>query len=422
MTRVIHTGDTHLGYRQYHEAARRRDFLAAFRSVLADAIAEEVDAVLHAGDLFHDRRPELSDVMGAVEALRELRAAEIPFLAVVGNHEGTRSTQWLDLFERIGLAERLDREGRAVGNTTFYGLDYTPEAKRASLEYNFETPTTPHSALVAHGAFQPFDYGNWDLGSIFDAASITFDVALLGDNHEPERATVRDTPAVYCGSTERTAADQRDARGYNIITFDDEVSIRRKGLETRDFVFIDIELEPGEGGDRVRSRLKEESVTDAVVIVTITGAGERVVPADVEAVGEDEGALITRVNDRREVGGEEAAVDVSFADPDAAVRERVSELGLSGVALSVEELVRDEEVAVSSLRDRVADRVEEALENPEAFESVENSPEDSNENDDETENAEEDDSATDASESGPTEEGSEQHEEDEDQVTMEDFL
>jgi muconate cycloisomerase len=38
MTRVIHTGDTHLGYRQYHSPERRRDFLDAFRQVVEDGI------------------------------------------------------------------------------------------------------------------------------------------------------------------------------------------------------------------------------------------------------------------------------------------------------------------------------------------------------------------------------------------------
>jgi len=77
MTRVIHTGDTHLGYRQYHSPERRADFLAAFRRVVEDAIEGDVDAVVHAGDLFHDRSPSLLDVHGAIQVLGELRDAEI---------------------------------------------------------------------------------------------------------------------------------------------------------------------------------------------------------------------------------------------------------------------------------------------------------------------------------------------------------
>lgn len=369
MTRVIHTGDTHLGYRQYHEAQRRQDFMAAFDAVLEDAVAEDVDAVIHAGDLFHDRRPGLSDVMGAVEALRELRAANIPFLAVVGNHEGTRSAQWLDLFERLGLAERLGSEGRIVGNTTFYGLDYTPASKRAQLEYDFVRPDTEYSALVSHGAFEPFAYGDWDLRDVLESSPVDFDIVLLGDNHQPERVTVRDTPAVYCGSTERTSADERDPRGYNLVTFEEDVTVRRRGLDSRAFVFIDITLQASEGGERVRERLREEEMEDAVVIVTIDGEGERVVPADIEAVGSEQGALVTRVNDRRETDADDG-FEVSFADPDAAVEDRLAERGLSELALDVDGLVRDEQIADTALRDRVKERVESMEETPSAFESA----------------------------------------------------
>lgn len=88
MTRVLHTGDTHIGYRQYHSPERRADFLAAFRRVVEDAIADDVDAVVHAGDLFHDRRPALADIHGTIEVLRDLREAGVPLYAVWGTTSG----------------------------------------------------------------------------------------------------------------------------------------------------------------------------------------------------------------------------------------------------------------------------------------------------------------------------------------------
>ena len=138
MTRVIHTGDTHLGYRQYHRPERREDFLAAFRQVAADAVEDDVDAVVHAGDLFHDRRPGLPDLLGARDVLETLDDVDVPFLAVVGNHETKRESQWLDLFEAMGLATRLDGTPTVVGDTAFYGLDFVPRARRADLAYEFE--------------------------------------------------------------------------------------------------------------------------------------------------------------------------------------------------------------------------------------------------------------------------------------------
>ncbi|GAA0309075.1 metallophosphoesterase [Halarchaeum salinum] len=447
MTKVIHTGDTHLGYRQYHSPERRQDFLDAFRQVIEDAIAADVDAVVHAGDLYHDRTPGLEDLMGTIEVLRPLADADIPFLAVVGNHEGTRHAQWLDLFETLGLAERLDSEGRRVGDTVFYGLDYVPQSKRDALDYDFAERDAASAALVSHGLFQPFPHGDWDLETVLDQSPVAFDAVLLGDDHTADTVRLDGTWATYCGSTERASASERDPRGYNVVTFDvgdgeqgepgddersetspndgaatdgsrepgddersetspndgaatngsrepgddersetspndgaatngsrepgDSVTISRRGLDTRDFVFVDLELGESEGEERVRQRLREEAIEDAVVVVTIEGEGGEVTPADIERFGDDRGALITRVNDRREVDVE-ADYEVSFADPDEAVRERVRDLGLSEAAHGIDETVREGEIADSNVRDEVKSRVDEIVSEGglEAFEAA----------------------------------------------------
>jgi exonuclease SbcD len=397
MARVIHTGDTHLGYRQYHSSERRQDFLDAFRAVVDDAIDADVDAVVHAGDLYHDRRPSLRDLLGTISVLRPLREAEIPFLAIVGNHEGTRDAQWLDLFETMDLAERLDDSGRRVDDTVFYGLDYVPESKRPDLDYQFQDRDAPNTALVSHGLFTPFAHANWDLDDLLQTANVDFDAVLLGDNHEADTAEVGDTWVTYCGSTERASASERDPRGYNIVEFDDEgVAISRKGLDTRDFVFVDVELGPEDGTEFVRERVREHDVEDAVVIVTVEGDGDTVTPADVERFGDEQGALLTRVNDRREVETD-TEVEVNFADPDDAVRERVREMGLSEPALDVDETVRDLDVPDSNVRQRVQDRVQAVL--------------DGDSSDEDDTEPESDDSAADST-AGPADEAADESAED----------
>jgi len=380
MTRVLHTGDTHLGYRQYHTPERRRDFLDAFQRVVDDAVEAEVDAVVHAGDLFHDRRPGLGDLLDTLSVLRDLRAADISFLAIVGNHESTRTVttadggsapQWLDLFETLGLAERLDAAGRVVGDTVFYGLDHVPESRRDDLDYQFTPHDVPHAALVSHGLFTPFAHGTWDAEAVLAASNVDFDAVLLGDNHDPGEKKVDGTWVTYCGSTERASASEREERGYNLVTFEEEVQISRKGIETRPFVFLDVELDETEGPGRVRDRIREHDVTDAVVVVTLDGAGSQVTPAEIERFGEERGALLTRVNDRRDLEDPERAVDVSFADPDDAVRERVRDLGLSQAAHTIDETVREGAVADSNVRETVVERVRDLLDRDEAaFETV----------------------------------------------------
>ncbi len=370
MTRVIHTGDTHIGYRQYHSPVRRRDFLDAFDAVIDDAIDGDVDAVVHAGDLFHDRRPDLSDLLGTISALRRLDDAGIPFLAVVGNHESTRGGQWLDLFERLELAIRLNAGPTIVGDTAFYGLDHVPVSRRDDLEYAFEPHDADHAALVAHGLFEPFAHADWDTERVLTESTVGFDAMLLGDNHKPDRAEVAGTWVTYPGSTERASASEREGRGYNLVTFetdaaggDDSVEIRRRALDTREFVFVTVELREGEGESRVRERVREHDLTDAVVLVEIVGEGDPVTPAAIEAFADDAGALVARVTDRREIETE-TELDVSFADPESAVRERVESMGLSEAALDVDETVRSETIADANVRGTVKNRVEELLDDP----------------------------------------------------------
>ena len=359
MTRVLHTGDTHIGYRQYHSPDRRADFLAAFRRVIEDAIDQEVDAVVHAGDLFHDRQPALADVHGTIEILRELRAADIPFLAVVGNHERTRDQQWLDLFETLGLATRLGTEPIEIGETAFYGLDFVPRSQRDTLDYDFTPTDADHTALVAHGLFTPFNT-DWAIETVLEESTVAFDAVLLGDDHDPDQAELDGTWLTYCGSTERTSAAEREDRGYNLVTFDDEVTISRRGIDTREFVILDLDLGPGEGPDRIRTRLREEALDDAVVLVRLEGDGGDVSPARIEEFARDRGALVARVTDKREFDAEEVA-DVSFADPDDAVRDRLRELGLSEAALTIDETVRGD-APKSNVRGLVKDRLQALLE------------------------------------------------------------
>ncbi|MFC6862129.1 DNA double-strand break repair protein Mre11 [Halomicroarcula sp. GCM10025817] len=362
MTRVIHTGDTHIGYQQYHVPERRRDFLAAFEQVVDDAIDDDVDAVIHAGDLFHDRRPTLTDILGTLEVLETLDETGIPFLAVVGNHEAKRDAQWLDLYESLGLATRLGADPTVVGDTAFYGLDFVPRSQRDDLEYEFAPSDTDHAALVTHGLFQPFDYGDWDASEVLSQASVDFDAMLLGDNHAPGKQRVEGAWVTYCGSTERASASERDDRGYNIVTFDGEVRITRRGLETREFVFVDVELDSEEGADRVRRRVGQHDLEDAVVVVTIDGAGDPIAPASIEEFALDAGALVARVTDHRELATEDRETSVSFADPDEAVTERVRELGLSGAARDIDETVRASKVADSNVADTVERRIRDLVE------------------------------------------------------------
>lgn len=361
MPTLLHTGDTHVGYQQYHSPERRHDFLRAFQQVIDDAIEFDVDAVVHAGDLFQDRRPDLPDLQGVISALTRLREAEIPFLAIVGNHEEKRDRQWLDLLADLGLAERLDNTPRFVDRVAIYGLDYVPPAMRDQQSYKFDPADAEAQLLVAHGLFEPFTGADWDTETVLSESSISFDALLLGDNHEPGTKRVDGTWLTYPGSTERASASEREPRGYNLITIDEEIRISRRTIDTRKFVFVDIELSPGEGQQRVRERVREFEHHDAVTIVTIEGEGEPVTPGPIEELAYEQGALIARVNDRRKIEDPDEELDVHFADPDAAVRDQLSESDLSPAGRTIDQTIRNLNIADSNVRETVSRRLEEHI-------------------------------------------------------------
>jgi len=138
--KILHTGDTHLGFRQYNSEVRRRDFFDAFERVVADAVENEMDAVVHAGDLFDNRNPTIEDLLETISALTTLKKADIPFFGIVGNHESKQNTQWLDIFETMGLAKRLRSRPIVVENDNIrvclYGIDNLSGPRLAAADFS----------------------------------------------------------------------------------------------------------------------------------------------------------------------------------------------------------------------------------------------------------------------------------------------
>lgn len=372
MTRILHTGDTHLGYRQYHSTERRSDFIDAFSKVVADAIDLNVSAVVHAGDLFHTHQPELQDILSCIDILRTLQHAKIPFLGIVGNHERKPNSQWLDLFERMGLAERLGSDPVLIENVAVYGLDYLPRNQRESDAYSFSPHTGEYAVLVSHGRFLPlvqaYNEDGWDITTVLQESTIPFDVVLLGDEHDPKTQEVNDTWVTYCGSTERTSASERKDRGYNIVSIEDTVQITRRGIDTRPFVYVDVDLSKGEGMSRILDRIDEYEISDAVVYVTIVGDGDDVAPAEIERYANENGALITRVADHRSIDPNVEDTDIAFTDPNQAVDSELRTMQLSEAAQQLDHIIRGESVADSNVANEGEKLISSLLDDPDAFE------------------------------------------------------
>lgn len=115
--RFIHLADVHLGYEQYGSKERFNDFAKAFFNVLESAIEQKADFVVIAGDLFNKRAIDALTLTQAFEGLQHLKRANIPAIAIEGNHDrsyyrdGMSWLQYLSWQEMLCLLNPVVRDG-----------------------------------------------------------------------------------------------------------------------------------------------------------------------------------------------------------------------------------------------------------------------------------------------------------------------
>jgi DNA repair exonuclease SbcCD nuclease subunit len=113
----FHTADNHLGYEQYGLKERFNDFAKAFLAVVDAAIERRADCFLVAGDLFNKRAIDAMTLMQAETGLQRLKDADIPAIAIEGNHDrsyyrdGVSWLQFLGWQKLLHLLNPTVREG-----------------------------------------------------------------------------------------------------------------------------------------------------------------------------------------------------------------------------------------------------------------------------------------------------------------------
>lgn len=106
----IHVSDTHLGHQQFNLEERFKDFGQAFAEVVSYALAKKVDFVIMGGDFFHKRAINAQTLKQAMELLQPLKDAQIPVLAIEGNHDKAYyhdKNSWLKLLNSLGYLRLL---------------------------------------------------------------------------------------------------------------------------------------------------------------------------------------------------------------------------------------------------------------------------------------------------------------------------
>ncbi len=123
MPKFLHISDIHLGFDRYDSKERTLDFFYSLKDIFEKyAVGEAVDFVIIGGDLFEHRNIKPAILNHAQICLNILKDANIPVLAIEGNHDnapyGTKSS-WLRYLSDQALLNLLE-PGSVGDGEAFY--------------------------------------------------------------------------------------------------------------------------------------------------------------------------------------------------------------------------------------------------------------------------------------------------------------
>ncbi|MGI5938303.1 metallophosphoesterase family protein [Methanoculleus thermophilus] len=109
--KIVHVADTHLGLSAFNRVdpktgmnLREQLIYDNFLAAIDRIIDLHPDALVHAGDLFHQVKPKTRAYTTALDALGRLRDAGIPVLMVAGNHSMAKTRYTASPFEVLERA------------------------------------------------------------------------------------------------------------------------------------------------------------------------------------------------------------------------------------------------------------------------------------------------------------------------------
>ncbi len=85
-----HISDMHLGLVQYGSEEREQDVYDVFNQAIDTSIADKVDFVIFAGDMFHVPNPKGTAIIQMANGLKRLKQNNIDSFFILGEHDISR--------------------------------------------------------------------------------------------------------------------------------------------------------------------------------------------------------------------------------------------------------------------------------------------------------------------------------------------
>ena len=347
--KFLHVADTHIGVENYGRIdsgtglhTRLQDFIKSLRFAFEEAIKEEVDLVVFAGDAYRACDPTPTHQREFASLIRMLSSRDIPVVMVTGNHDspvayGKASS--VDIFGTLGIkGVHIASESRIINIATKSGpiqIACLPWLHRSRLlakgpyhdlsqeeivkqlqdmgaqiieelaDRVREHPDIP-AVLVGHlsaanatlsGSEQTAIIGRDPVFLTGTLANPAFDYVALGHIHKFQdlNADAR-PPVVYSGSIDRIDfGEERETKGVVIATIKDrdadahlpkrETSYKFVRTPARPFCTVAVKIAPDQDPTTaILDAIGEHTSTDAIVRVIYDLGDSRTDTVDLKAV------------------------------------------------------------------------------------------------------------------------------------------
>lgn len=248
--KLMHIGDSHLRDAQFARRDRSQDFFQALMWCIDYAATNDIDAIMHTGDIIDQTRPS-SNVIKQLRVINErLKELQLTMFVISGNHDATKP-HWIDVIrdrEDTGPGIRLiDNQqvelypgklpepkfemGMPRTTLKIHGLPFM--SKDQLLEI---LPECEADVVMWHGTVEEFIGFPSETAVRMDELVINMHqrtkLLALGDIHVTEFFEEAGKVVGYCGSTEFCNADRDKTDKFAVIhTFAGDGELEYQGRE-----------------------------------------------------------------------------------------------------------------------------------------------------------------------------------------------
>jgi DNA repair protein SbcD/Mre11 len=158
---ISHISDIHLGYAQFNLQEREEDLYEVFGEAIEKSISERVKAIILAGDIFHNPKPNGAAIIKLARELKKLKEKSIPVFFVLGEHDISRSNDvpLPYLFHNLGLARRLKPDSPIqIENLLIYGFN---KERRSNIDNGLIRPFRKLESIMKNDAQKHTVQNHW---------------------------------------------------------------------------------------------------------------------------------------------------------------------------------------------------------------------------------------------------------------------